>query len=85
MGRAEYFDSYSMPPSRDHQRFLRRFRAVTLSRRLLQGFDSEVCGKYAVFFLACRMGGISRGAFYNCFGTSSSMNDRVITEVLQMF
>jgi hypothetical protein len=84
-GRAEFFDSYKLNPSPDHKKFLKRFKGTKLSMRPLQSVTSETCGKFCIFYLACRMGGYSPRHFYNCFGGNPRRNDQIITEVLQMF
>jgi hypothetical protein len=49
--KAAYFDSFSFPPPRQIQDFLRPFRPYVVNDKHIQNVMSGVCGSYVVFFL----------------------------------
>lgn len=84
-GRPEWFDSFNLTPSPAVFKQLKRYPNIKHGRQVLQGLDSDVCARYVIFYIACRMGGYKIKEFYNCFGSNNFVNDHLVTEVLKMF
>lgn len=49
--KAGYFDSFSFPPPRQVQDFLKPFRPYLVNDKHIQSETSGVCGTYVIFFL----------------------------------
>jgi hypothetical protein len=85
-GIAEFFDSTGHPPEHYHTSF-RRFlldnaRAYKILRIRLQGYHSNTCGQYCIFYAIHRCYGYSLHAIVDFFhGQSKWQNDEIIREL----
>jgi len=84
-GGGEYFDTYNLIHPL-HLKYLKKMsgKKIIKSGRVIQQIQSNFCGHYCLFFLTCRMAGVSRTAFYNFFGENSWLNDMVVSQVHNM-
>lgn len=80
--KAEYFDSYGLPPfHEDIQDFLNRnaHSSTYFPRRLQTPHPlSIVCGFYAILFIRCKCLSFSLVEFYKIFSDNSLVNDKLV-------
>jgi hypothetical protein len=87
----EFFCSYGMSYSNygtNFAKFPSRFQNVrVLERRIqLQSFNSQVCGQYALYFIARRIKKCNRDAFYSSFSpTDLKKNDKLVKRLVNLY
>lgn len=84
---AEFWDSYGQSPefySADFEDFL-NFNANnwTSNQRMLQSWDSNVCGQYCIYYLVHRCRGFSLNRIVNHFSKNTRVNDTIVFEFVR--
>ena len=78
-GYGVYFDSYGLAPTSSHHldRLRRNCVRFQWNKKLLQSFDSKVCGEYCIMFLHHMCSGSSLRAFCRIFSYNTCRNDEI--------
>ena len=77
IGNVEYFDSYGLPPL--HPNVIEMFRGkITYNNKRLQGFNSDVCGAYCLYFLYKKGQKKSLKTIVEQFGKNYCLNDNYV-------
>lgn len=84
-GHLEYFDSFGQPPLvSDHIRFIRRNCSLyKFNSKMLQDYDSELCGHYCLGYLYFRSIGSTMPNFVNLFSENRISNDQYMFDLFQ--
>lgn len=84
-GYLEYFDSFGQPPFvLDHIRFIRRNSFLyRFNSKVLQNYDSDLCGHYCLGYLFFRSNGFTMSHFVKLFSKNLISNDYYISELFQ--
>ena len=80
-GLGTYFDSYGLSPSifPDVNTFLKKeCDSYRYNNRRIQGFNSTVCGQYAIFFLLHKCRGMDMGKVLSWFTDHHDTNDALV-------
>jgi hypothetical protein len=79
-GYGDFFCSYGVPPCRLFTRFMDKHSiSWNFNRKCIQSHVSTTCGQYCVFFLFCRVEGLSMSKFLKLFTTNQAENDDLVT------
>jgi len=82
-GRNEYFDSYGWPPPYEH--FLTVLETFNSSTVQIQDNLSTVCGQYCIFYVWCRIKGLSLEDFISLFSIEDNLeNDTSVNRAVEM-
>ena len=87
-GRGEYFDSYGLPPIKEHiEKFMKKHcRYYQWNRRVLQGILSNTCGHYCLYYILQKARGHSMDRICARFNTFSHYaNDKRVEMLTKPF
>lgn len=84
-GQAEYLDSYGLPPMIESiNTFLERnSTSWRYNEKLIQGFQSRVCGHYCIFYLLHRYRNLSMEDIVHMFGKDLNQNDKEVLDFVE--
>lgn len=81
----EVFDSFGRSEKElavFFKNFMHNFRNFLTNKKRLQGGDTTVCGQYCLFYLMCRVRGLSMQQITDLFSENYQLNDQFVYDFI---